>query len=289
MNYITMNNNNIKLLIPLRKDDRLDKGTIVRRVSRDKDQQGCFAYYDDKGGMILVNVIDMKEKIFIAEAGVLNIKRGEQIYRYSTRFGDSPLSSEALDLIQNWVLYRKNTEFQDAIKNFVITSFTPEQIIEFRENDMLDHVFVPIQQKFKIGRYKEKVNISKLWRDKFRELLDTLKIGDHLTYLALIPKVKGHDPRFYSIGSKPHEETDFCLRCEPFNFRATHGGHIKALRTDNKKKHFLIDAGSNYKGRGVLTPVSTAIDVVEVISMIYRDYDFTPVEGRGAFGTDQSY
>ena len=52
---------------------------------------------------------------------------------------------------------------------------------------------------------------------------------------------------------------------------------------------YYVDAGSNYIGKGVKTKLETAESVVKAMSREYSAYRFIPLEGRGAFGTDQSY
>ena len=55
------------------------------------------------------------------------------------------------------------------------------------------------------------------------------------------------------------------------------------------KKHYLVDAGSKFMGRGVKTPLYVAKLIAKALRVTYRDFLFTPIEGRGAFGTEQSY
>lgn len=52
------------ILVPAGSHSELAKGTIVRRVSKTKDQQGIFLGLDDSGGIILVNVINMLDISF---------------------------------------------------------------------------------------------------------------------------------------------------------------------------------------------------------------------------------
>ena len=50
-----------------------------------------------------------------------------------------------------------------------------------------------------------------------------------------------------------------------------------------------MDAGSNYLGRGVKTPLHVSEAVTAGLKKVYPEFEFTPLEGRGAYGTEQSY
>ena len=51
----------------------------------------------------------------------------------------------------------------------------------------------------------------------------------------------------------------------------------------------IVDAGSDYIGRGIKTSHSDAKKVTDVLNEFYSDFVFTPVTGRGAFGSEQSF
>ncbi len=277
------------IIIPFADGEPPERGSVVRRVGNGKDQQGCFTGSDDDGGMILVNVIDINEKSFVSPAGILNLKEGDVLYRYCDGFGGDNASAQAREIVREWPLFIKNPDIQDAMMNFVRTSYTPRLILYLRQKGMLDYLFVPLQQKFGIGRFVEKVNWDRVRKERFAEKLLGLKPGRHLTYLAMIPRTKSYSPLFYSVGTKPHQETEFCLKSEPFNFVPTHGGHIKELPGEKGARVFLVDAGSNYVGKGNKTSLATAKEVTDAMKELFRDCRFIPVEGRGAFGENQSY
>ncbi len=264
-------------------------GTVIRRIGSGKDQQGLFTQFDDKQGLILLNVVDMKDICFAAEAGILRPTKDDQLYEYSSGFQADIDSFNALEIIQEWPLFAKCPEFQNAIIEFIKTVYVPKQIITYKKNNMMQYVFIPVQQKFKIGRFVETIDWNKYRVDKFREYLNDLQDGEHMTYIALVPQIKTYTPMFYSIGTKPHQTTHHSLKSEAFNFKPTHGGHIKAAGVKNGVKQLLVDAGSNYIGKGVNSPISIAKDVAKAMKKIYKDFDFIAVEGRSAYGTEQSY
>ena len=280
---------NNEIIIPITEGEVLEKGTVVRRVSKEKDQQGGFTSYDDKKGLILLNVIDLKNHSFAAETGIIHPTDEDSLYKYTTRFGDSPFSMEALDVIKNWPRYKKNPILQNAMINFVTHSYVPEQIIYLHKKEAMEYIYLPLQEKFKIGRFEEKINWEKVWQEKFKNNLDSLENEQHMTYLAIVPQKKSEHSKFYSVGSKPHEETDICLKSEPFNFLASHGGHIRFDGLRDKKRHYIVDAGSNYMGKGHKTVIKTAKEVTDALQKLYSDSEFTPVEGRDAFGDQQSF
>lgn len=279
----------IDLLVPVEKGELPPQGSVVRRVSAKKDQQGLFTNTDEKDGLILVSVINPSEGEYLAEAGILRREKGDSLYYYKTTFQDSPHSASAIECLHEWPLYKKNQDMRAPMEHFVKTAYSPEQILLFKKNDLLSRLFIPIQQKFMIGRFAEKIDPVKLRKDKFRDLLNSLREGEHLTYLAQIPQIKSYSPAFYSAGTKPHYETEVCLQSEIFAFPASHGGHIRLLKIKDGRKNFIVDAGSQYKGKGNKTLLSTAKDVTDQLKRVFPEFDYTPVEGRGAFGSEQSY
>jgi len=267
----------------------LSKGNIVRRVGRKKDQQGIFLGPDNSGGIILVNVINMLEVSFEAEAGILRPAPSDRIYRYTTSFGRNRASSAARDILQSWALYSKYPEQQAAMMSFMETAYAPEQVIDLARTDNLNYLFIPVQQRFKIGKHEEKVNWALERRQRFAWHLENMRSGDHITYIAFIPQKGSDSPLFYSIGTKPHESTALSLRSEPFNFKPDRGGHILCTSDTDGEKKYIVDAGSNFIGKGHKASIDTAREVSRALSAAYKGYDFTPVQGRGAMTGGQSY
>jgi hypothetical protein len=277
------------ILVPVNDFSELTKGTIVRRISAGKDQQGIFLGEDDSGGIILVNVINMLDVSFEAEAGILRLAKLDKLYRYTSSFGTSLVSAEARELLQSWSLYTKYPDFRKAIMSFMETGYAPEQIIDFAKTDNLKYLFIPVQQRFKIGKFEEKINWNLERKQRFNSLLENMRKGDHITYVAFIPSKSSESPRFYSIGTKPHESTVLSLQSEPFNFKPDRGGHIFCTDDSAEQKSFMVDAGSNYIGKGHKTSLENAKDVTKALSSECKAFDFKPVKGRGAMGDKQSY
>ena len=266
----------------------LSSGNVVRRINGSKDQQGQFTGFDDTKGIILVNVIDLYSPEFLTEAGIVRPDEGDHIFYYSESFSKNKKSSDAMEVLTTWPIYIKNPELQHPMEAFFRSAFSPEHIMYLKKKDMLDTVFIPLQQKLKIGRYVEQINWDSIRKEKFRLHLESLQPGEHITYLALIPQTSSYTPKFYSIGTKPHEETQISLRSEGFNFKPTHGGHIKADK-DKRGIIFYVDAGSNFIGKGIKTKLETAESITKALKREYKNSIFIPLEGRGAFGTEQSY
>lgn len=277
-----------KLIRETAPGEKIPPGSILRRISKGKEQQGVFTGMDESGGYILVNVIDIADSSYLADAGIIRPSGEDTLYCFTTGFGASPNSSGAMEILESWSLYIKNPEFQRPMAEFMKTSFTPEHILYMKKADSLNTLFIPMQQKLKVGRYRETVNPEAIRKERFREQLKSLKAGEHMTYIAMIPQTSTYEPKFYSIGTKPHEETHLSLRSESFNFKPTHGGHIKSEKNGDGMIYY-VDAGSNYIGKGVKTKLETAESVVKALRRDYSGYTFIPLEGRGAFGTGQSY
>ncbi len=277
-----------KLIKQIKPGEELTSRSILRRLSKGKEQQGGFTGFDDSGGYILVNVIDIAESSYLADAGIIRPTKDDSLFVFTTGFNTTANSAAAMDILASWSLYQKNPELQRPMTEFMKTSFTPEHILYLKKTDSLDTLFIPMQQKLKTGRFRETVNPDALRKERFREQLNRIKPGEHMTYIALIPQTSTYDAKFYSIGTKPHEETHFSLRSESFNFKPTHGGHIKAEKKGDGIIYY-VDAGSNYIGKGVKTKLETAESVVKAMSREYSGYRFIPLEGRSAFGEEQSY
>ncbi len=275
--------------IKVKNFDETKQGVIVVRINNksNKKQQGVFVYYDE--GIILKNVIDLNKNILLAADGIVYPDNNDVFYYASSTFGNSPVSQKALKIIYEWPLYRKHPKLSVHIEQFVKTTFVPEQILDFQKKDNLKAVFVPIQQYFRIGKYKERRNIERICYEKFKFWLDSLRPGEHITYLASAAGLSSHTPKFYSAGTKPHEVTHHYLKQEEFAFNPTHGGHIKLNTIADGKKQFIVDAGSNYIGRGVKSTLYTAKHVASALKQVYPEYEFIPLAGRGAFGVEQSY
>ncbi len=271
----------------------LSAGTIVRRISGEKEQQGVFVKLtDENDGFIAGDVLDLKAGEFLAEIGVVRPVDGDKLYQRTSNFNQGGEQAEqALGVVRGWTLYRDNPTLQNEITEFVSAAFSPAQILAWKKDDALKNVFVPIQQRFKIGRFKEKIDYDKIRKERFNEQLVNLQSGKHLTYVAFVPREGSHMPMFYSIGTKPHLETVKQLEREPYSFRPNHGGHIKCVSEEpGQPKRFLMDAGSNDLGAGMHTSLATAEMLVENLLALYTgDFEVKPVPGRDAFGLQQSY
>ncbi len=265
-------------------------GTMIRRLGTGKTHQGSFAgVAPDAAGVILADVIDLENRAYLAESGLVRFAPTERFFGTQTPFHESAAAESALLVVTEWVLFREHPQLQGPILSFVKSVYAPEQIVELKQTDALPALFVPIQQKFKIGRFTEKIDYAAVRRDRFRGQLDDLGSGKHITYVAFIPNDTNHEPLFYSLGTKPHQETTTQLGREMYAFRPTNGGHIKAVFDAEGKRHFVVDAGSNYLGAGMNTPLAIAENVVEALHRVYTNFDFVAVPGRDAFGVQQSY
>ncbi|HOD15738.1 MAG TPA: hypothetical protein PK307_12955 [Spirochaetota bacterium] len=276
-------------LKPLTGKKKLTQGVIVRRTGNGKDQQGSFLEYDRDGNIILINIIDLATGTLISSMGVLKPRPGDQIYYSTSSFETSPAAKKALALVREWSLFQKHARIQEQIIDFIGLSYVPEQVLKLAETNSLNFLFVPVQQKFRIGRFTERRSLERVCNDIFLQKLQVLHQGNHITYLALVLHQKHYIPRFYSAGTKPHDETTTLLKDEEFNFHPSHGGHMKVDGTRDGKKHFLVDAGSNVYGRGVKTPLHVSEQVVEGLKKVFPEFEYTAMAGRGAFGTEQSY
>jgi hypothetical protein len=270
------------LMKPLSTVKSLKPGAIIRRIGNDKDQQGSFLKYDKKKNIILVNIIDMTTGTLLASEGVLKPQPTDKLYYYPSSFSNNAVSAKALKIVKAWPLFKKHAELQDQIVNFVRISYAPEQIIGMSKKDSLQPLFVPIQQKFRIGRFTENRGPERVGNDIFMLWLESMDPQTHITYLALITKGKNQVPRFYSAGAKSHEETVRLLQNEIFAFEPNLGGHIRYTGIRNGTRHFIVDAGSNYLGVGVKTPLSVCKMAMGALKKLYPELEFTPVKGRGA-------
>ena len=288
MEQLRVSIENREYIKPVLNTSEIKPGTIIRRVGSGKDQQGRFTGYDDSMGLIVVNVVDLSIPSYTAPAGIIRPAPDDMLYIYDDTFRNSKNSSKAFEILTEWPLYRKHIKLRLQIEEFVKTTYSPSQILDYKRNDTLHFIFIPVQQKLKIGRFHVKDNPEELCYNSFLKILETLKPGEHITYLAMIPSTSSFKPKFYSIGTKPHEETFMSLRSESFNFKPTHGGHIRSIKDGEKIIH-QVDAGSDFIGKGIKTKIETAALISDSLKKTYKKFSFMPLEGRGAFGRKQSY
>jgi hypothetical protein len=269
----------------------LSQGAIVRRIGGGKDQQGRFVKPSDDGaGMVLVDVVDLEKHEFLTEGGIVKPQDGDQLLKHKANFENSDRAEAAMQVLKAWPLYRDNENLREAIEAFVKNAFSPEEILTFKKEDTLKPFFVTIQHRFQIGRHTPKIDWEKVRWERFQENLDALYDGKHLTYVAFIPSDMNHDPKFFSIGTKPHVETVKQLEREDFYFKPTNGGHIKVVsQTNETPRRFIVDAGSNEYGAGVKSSISTAELVCDMLDKEHPGAEYIPVKGRDAYGVQQSY
>ena len=277
------------LLRPLTDPSSLALGSIIRRKSAKKDQQGGYIQSDDEGNLILMNVIDLKKGELVANEGLLRFEDGDELFYYASSFRNSTHADAALEIVKGWSLFKQNEVLQASMLQFLMSTFIPEQILQWKKEEALSMLFIPIQQKFRIGKYKERRSPDRICTDNFKWWLDALQDGDIITYVALVLDVKSAVPKFFSSGTRPHVVTESNLMELPFSFKPNMGGHIKGTKPQKGKKHFLVDAGSDHLGRGIKTPLHAAERVAAALEDLFRDFVFIPLAGRGAFGKDQSF
>ncbi len=269
----------------------LEPGVIIRRQSDGKIQQGGFVKLtDEKDGVILINVVDLENDAFAAEGGIIRPGEGDELFRHVSRFGESSSTDAARAVLTGWSVYGKHPNLQGEMMEFMESAYSPEHVLDLKKTDELARLFVPLQQKFKIGKFTEKTDWNKVRFERFKTQLAEMEDGKHMTYVAFIPREGSHQPMFYSIGTKPHLETMTRLKDEGFAFRPNNGGHIKVISAQNETpKRFLVDAGSNDLGSGVHTSLAVAEMITEALKKVYPENEYEPMAGRGAFGIQQSY
>ncbi len=266
------------------------QGMVVRRVGSGKIQQGGFVKLTDDGqGMILLNVIDLKVGEFAAEAGVIKPEPGDELYRHPARGENAALQEKARQVLANWALYSKHPELVNEMLEFMEVAFSAEHVLYLKRNEMLPFLFVPLQERFKIGKHEEKIDWEKIRDERFAQKITELTEGKHITYVAFIPTDTSHEPMFYSIGTKPHIETMKNLEREPFAFKPNRGGHIKIVSARDEPRKYVVDAGSNDLGRGMHTSRAVAETITLALQEYFPDFEFIPLPGRDAYGLQQSW
>ena len=113
---------------------KIKPGMIVRRISTAKNQQGQFTGFDDKEGLIIVNVIDLSSTDFQANAGIIRPSKDDRLFFYTTSFSKNRKSSEAMEVLTTWPLYRKNPEFHAPMEIFFRSIFSPDHILYLKKN-----------------------------------------------------------------------------------------------------------------------------------------------------------
>lgn len=270
---------------------QLKPGQVIQRQGPGKTLQGSFvSLTESRDGAIVREVVNLTEPSFVAEAGILKAGAEESLFAQPDSFADSSHADAALAIVKDWTLFKEEPGRQADILAFVRAAYSPGQLVALKKTGTLATLFIPLQQRFKIGKFREKVDWDAVGVSRFKALLDGLEDEAHITYIAFIPKDSSGAPRFYSIGTKPHLETITNLKREPFGFRANLGGHIKIVSPIGATpRRFVVDAGSNDLGSGMHTALATAEMVTDALTKVYPGAEYTPLAGRGAHGLQQSY
>lgn len=269
----------------------LNPGDIVVRWGDSKKQQGTFqSVTDEKDGFVAIDVIDLANGNYLAEAGIIRNAPEDKLYRKVNNFNNSTFSNQAREILKSWPLYGKHPQLQKELQSFLESRYFPEQIIYWKKTQQLNRLFVPMQQRFQIGKFAVKIDYEKELAKRFGDMLSQLYEGKHLTYVAFVPREANKHARFYSIGTKPHLETRSRLREEQGGFNPNQGGHIAVISPHGETpKRFLVDAGSYDLGSGMQTSLAIAEMVSDALKKAYPQFEFKPVAGRGAHGAQQSY
>lgn len=262
----------------------LTKGTFIIRISETDHliELGKFCGYKNENAIILKNIIDLKNNEYFAESGILKITSKDEIFIIENRKYTHEQLKRFIRIIKNWALFPKLLKNREKYINFILSTFPYEFIFWCEENLLLNHIFIPVQQKFKIGKYS---NFSK-WEDynhsNFKWRLDKLYNDDYITYMGRIPVCAGDRMFFYSKGKFSHIETEHKLKCEPVIYDTNCGGSIKCVKNINNVKFFVVDAGSTYKGKGALATFGEADIVADYLNKMYPEFVFMPARGRKA-------
>jgi hypothetical protein len=276
-----------KFLVSARWED-IPEGAFIFRQGKDTAHIARFHSRDDDA-LILENVIDMNATNFITDRGLLIPADHDKLYLFDSVWAKDEDSQNALGIVQRWLLYRELPHMQKHIIKFVTNSFAPAFIIFLEEMEALKHVFIPVQQRLRIGRFSEKVLWEELNIHRFHSMLKDLVPNQHITYMGYLPQGIARRPMFYSNGIITHLETDMKLKNEPFLYPSNCGGNIKFLKEHQNRKYFLVDAGASYKGNGVKSTLEEANAIIGYLKKLYPEFRFIPIEGRGAIGSRCSF
>ena len=102
--------------------------------------------------MQMENIIDLNASSLIAEKGFLKILGKDNYFEISTDFSFEECQ-EALSIIQSSALYTMNSVHRNDILSFTASLFPPKFIIFLRKHNLMSILFIPVQQKLRIGKY----------------------------------------------------------------------------------------------------------------------------------------
>jgi hypothetical protein len=235
--------------------------------------------------LIVENVIDLIEGNFVAEQAVLQSASGEAIYRVVSDYSDEDDAHSVSAILARSALFHRYPYLHRTLADFVKAAWPPKLVLFLDRIDSLKSIFVPIQQRFRIGRFSVDQKWDHANARHFREMLERLIPNEYITYMGYIPQGRNCSPVFFSEGTATHLETDMKLKKEPFLYTSNCGGNIKLQKDDAGEKIFLVDAGSSYKGNGVNALIEDASWVSDYLRSLYPEFRFIPVSGRGAVGS----
>ncbi len=267
----------------------LPENSFILRITDESCQICVYNGIDEKDWVLVSNVVDLKNNLFVAAEGIIKPERCGTLYYIDSFYCEDIYSEQALDIVKNWVLFQKNPKLQHNIIEFIQATFAPLYILYLKHTEQLHCIFVPVQQYFKIGKYADKTPWENRNISHFKTRLDKLIPEEHITYIGHLPEALMDKPVFFTAGNYSHLETDQILKSEPCLYRANCGGNIKLAGKSQCKKKFIVDAGASYKGNGVNAKKEEALVIANHLKKLYPDYSFVPTNGRNAIGNGYSF
>ena len=278
-----------EFIIPLNENEIIADGSFFLRCCGSSLQTGMIKRYYDENSVIAMNVIDLRKNEFVAEEGFLNLNAHSGIHMIDSFYNSDEISEKALNIIKNWSLFSKYPAMRLPIIKFVKNAYAPKLVLHMKNEGCLSSLFIPIQQKFRIGRFSDNTRWEDSNRSEFRHKLENLNENDYLTYIGYMPQHLIEDPMFFSVGKISHLETDLRLKKEPFLYNANCGGNIRFLNSRRDKRYFLVDAGASHRGNGVNSTEENACEVIVQLKKMYPEFNFLPASGRNALGGNSTF
>lgn len=262
-------------------------GEVLIKVYKDTICMGRVISADNEK-IVLESIIDLNAATMIAEQGFMKILENESYYSVDTDFSFDECK-DALSAIETSALYTANPAKKKEIVSFTASVFPPRFILFLKKKNMLSTIFVPAQQKLRIGKYTGLEKWEDVNKTRFRSMLEELCENEYITYMACLPEGRSKKALFFTSGTETHVETDKKLKKELPSCQTNCGGNIKLYRKDGETKYYIVDAGSNFKGHGVDASIEEASSVSSYLKNLFPDFKFIPAHGRGGVGSKSSF
>ena len=174
-------------------------GEVLIKVYKDTICMGRVISADNEK-IVLESIIDLNAATMIAEQGFMKILDNESYFSVDTDFSFDECK-DALSVIETSALYTANPAKRKDIVSFTASVFPPRFILFLKKKNMLSTIFVPAQQKLRIGKYTGLEKWEDVNKNRFRNMLEELCENEYIKNMACLPEGRSKRDLLFTSGT----------------------------------------------------------------------------------------